>query len=112
MISASDRRLVVLRNGIVIGRAPVTIDGEITRTTAYMLRAATGSGQSWMRLGLPGQEADSGTELRGRIHVPESFRRAVEAILQPGATVVVTEDSLGSGGAGRAMTVVEGEGQP
>ena len=112
VISASDRRLVVLRNGIVIGRAPVTIDTEITRTTAYMLGAATGSGQSWMRLGLPGQQADSGTELRGRIHVPESFRRAVEAILRPGTTVVVTEDSLGSGGAGRAMTVVEGEERP
>jgi hypothetical protein len=112
VISASDRRLVVLRNGIVIGRAPVTIDGEITRTSAYMLSASAGSGQSWMRLGLPGQQADSGTELRGRIHVPESFRRAVEAILQPGTTVVVTEDSLGSGGAGRAMTVVESDERP
>lgn len=112
VISATDRRLVVLRNGIVIGRAAVTIDGTITRTSAYVLRSASGSAQSWLRIGLPGQEVDSRSELRGRIHVPEGFRLSVESILQPGSTVVVTEDSLGSNGAGRQMTVVEGEERP
>ena len=112
VISATDRRLVVLRNGIVIGRAAVTIDGTITRTSAYVLRSASGSAQSWLLIGLPGQEVDSRSELRGRIHVPEGFRLSVESILQPGSTVVVTEDSLGSNGAGRQMTVVEGEERP
>src|SRR5687768_4096877 len=77
VISATDRRLVVLRNGIVIGRAPVRIDGSIERASAYMLQSAAGTGQSWLRIGLPGQKADAGTELRGRIHVADDFRKLV-----------------------------------
>lgn len=112
VISATDRRLVVLRNGIVIGRAPVTIDGSITRTSAFVLRSSSASEQTWLRIGLPGQEAEAGSELRGRIHVPDDFRRSVESILRPGTTVVVTQDSLTSGDAGRQMTVVEGDEPP
>jgi len=109
VISASDRRLVVLRNGVVIGRAPVTIDGSIVRTTAYVLRSLPGAGQSWLRIGLPGQQAEGGTELKGRVHVSDDFRQKVETILRPGTTVVVTQDSIASGDAGRQMMVVEGD---
>ena len=112
VISAADGRVVVLRNGIVIGRAPVTIDGPIARTSAYILRATPGTERSWMRIGLPGQDAEPRAELRGRVHVAEGFRRSVEAILQPGATVVITEDSLRGGSTGRQMTVVEEESSP
>jgi len=110
VISASDRRLVVLRNGVVIGTAPVTVDGPVRRTSAFMLRAGPQGERSWLRIGLPGQQSDpqAAPELRGRVHVAEDFRRSVEAILEPGATVVVTEDSLRGGGTGRQMTVVEG----
>jgi hypothetical protein len=42
--------------------------------------------------------------------VAEAFRRALEPILAPGTTAVVTEDSLAGGGARRALTVVESDG--
>lgn len=111
VISAADRRLIVLRNGIVIGTAPVAIDGAISRTTAYVLRAAPQDGQSWLRIDLPGQTADPTphSALRGRIHVPEQFRRTLEAILRPGTTVVVTADTLRRSGAGGTVAVVESE---
>ncbi len=110
VISAADRRLQVLRNGIIIGAAPVTIDGPISRTAAYVMRATPDGGRSWLRIGLPGQNpADARPELRGRITVSDEFRRSVEAILHPGATVVITGDSLRAGGTGRAVTVMEGE---
>jgi hypothetical protein len=111
IVSAGDRRLLVLRNGIVIGTAPVAIDGAIARTYAFVLASGAGPARSWTRIALPGQESDSGPtqELRGRIHVAEPFRRSLEAVLQPGTTVVVTQDSLRGGGSGRAMTVVEGD---
>lgn len=111
IVSGGDNRVVVLRNGIVIGTAPATIDGAIARTFAFVLASGAAPERTWTRIALPGQDVDSGSapELRGRIHVAEPFRRSVEAILQPGTTVVVTEDSLRGGGAGRAMTVVEGE---
>lgn len=107
VISAADGRLVVLRNGIVIGRAPVTIDGKIDRTSVFMLQP--GEGQEWLRIALPGQKADARTTLRGRIHVAEEFRRLVTTVLAPGTTIVVTEDSLKTASTGQAMTVIEGD---
>lgn len=110
VISAADRRVIVLRNGVVIGSAPVTIDGRIERASAFMMRNAESGARSWLRVPLPGQTAAAlaSDELRGRIHVDEAFRQAVEAVLRPGTTVVVTTDSLRGGGTGRGMTVVEG----
>ena len=109
VISATDRRLIVLRNGVVIGRAPVAIDGRITRTSAFVMRQAQGSEPSWLRIGLPGQAVDATEELRGRIHVSEEFRQLVRSVLQPGTTVVVTADSLRSEGGDGSVTIVEGE---
>jgi hypothetical protein len=110
VISASDRRLVVLRNGVVIGTAPVSVDARIVRTTAYVMRAQAPGDRSWLRIALPGQAAaTSDVELRGRIQVSEEFRREVEAILQPGTTVVITGDSLRVRGSGDRMMVLEGE---
>jgi len=102
VISAADRRVVVLRNGTVIGTAPVSIDRQVSRTSAYVLQA----GGDWLRIALTGQteEADG---LRGGIHVAEEFRRSVEPLLRPGTTVVITADSLLSSGTGRSIPVLE-----
>jgi hypothetical protein len=104
VISAADRRVVVLRNGTLIGIAPVAIDRPIMRTSAYMLQA----GGTWVRVALPGQtgEADG---LGDRIRVADSFRRSVEAVLRPGSTVVFTADSLRRSGTGAAVAVLQDE---
>ncbi len=109
VISAADHRVIVLRNGVVIGSAPVTIDAKIDRTSAFVMQNDAAAGRSWLRVPLPGQTAASaGTELRGRIQVEDKFRRAVEAVLRPGTTVLVTPDSLRATSTGRNVTVVEG----
>lgn len=110
VISAPDRRVIVLRNGVVIGSAPATIDGRIERTYVYVMQNGDPGARSWLRVPLPGQTADlsPAPELRGRIHVADAFRQDVEAALRPGSTVVVTPDSLQAGSTGRGMTVVEG----
>jgi hypothetical protein len=110
VISASDRRVIVLRNGTVIGSAPLTIDGRIERTFAYVMQNGDAGARTWLRVPLPGQTdaAAAPSELHGRIHVADSFRQAVESVLRPGSTVVVTPDSLRAGSTGRGMTVVEG----
>lgn len=109
VVSAADRRVIVLRNGVVIGSAPVTIDSQVDRTSAFVMQNGGATGRNWLRVPLPGQTAASaGPELRGRIHVEDRFRQAVEAVLKPGATVLVTPDSLRAGSTGRSVTVVEG----
>jgi hypothetical protein len=109
VISAADRRVIVLRNGVVIGSAPVTIDAPIDRTSAFVMQNGGAAAPTWLRVRLPGQTvASAGVELRGRIHVDDHFRREVEAVLRPGTTVLVTPDSLRAGSTGQSATVVEG----
>jgi hypothetical protein len=102
VISAADRRVVVLRNGTLIGRAPITIERPVARTSAYMLQ----TDGTWLRIALPGQSGE-GDDLRGRIDVAPGFRQAVEPFLQAGTTVIITQDSLLSGGVGRPVSVLE-----
>lgn len=94
VISAADNRIVVLRNGIVIGDSPARVDVRMQATTAFLLRSVDARGRSWDRIVLPGQRVDANTDLRDRVHVPEPFRGQLETVLAPGATVVVTPDSL------------------
>lgn len=106
VVSATDRRAIILRNGIIIGAAPVTLSAPIDATSVFMLQE--GTDRRWLRIALPGQNpAQPGPDLRGQIQVSASFRAAVEAILRPGTTVVITSDSLGSGA--RQSTLIEGD---
>ncbi|GLS99812.1 hypothetical protein GCM10007897_11950 [Sphingobium jiangsuense] len=112
VLSAADRRMVVLRNGVEIGSAPISIDGPVTEPAAYTLQKVEGEAFHWLRIALPGQKgvaADVSAEDRARLHMPERFRRALAGILQPGATAVVTIDSLRQGDTGQALTVIAGE---
>lgn len=116
VISTQDRRMIVLRNGVTIGSAPIAISGEVTGPSAYTLRAVDAAGFHWMRLRLPGQPDAAGAEIdpreRARLRLPEDFRQALAASLAPGATVVVTTDSLQSGATGKKLTVIAGEDAP
>lgn len=110
VVSAADQRLVVLRNGVVIGYSAVEIDGSINRTTAYVLNGVVDGKRNWVRIALPGQTNEEPEVLRGRIRVAEAFRALVDPVLTIGTTVIVTGDSLQSGQSGQALTVIENEG--
>ena len=104
VVSASDRRAIVLRNGIEIGRAKVAID-EPARpfgTHALVMLEGAGQGASKLEPGAPahrwlavelaghaGQSAQPPLDL-GRIHLPPAFAHQIYAALAPGATLVVT----------------------
>jgi hypothetical protein len=109
IVSAADRRAVVLRNGVVIGHAAVTIDGPITQTTAYVLNAVVEGRRSWTRIVLPGQDGGATEALRGRVEVAEAFRSLVEPLLTVGTTAIVTGDSLRGAEPGQALTVIEAD---
>ena len=108
VISVRDRRALVLRNGVVIGSAPVTVSGPVAGTWAYALRGIDKDGQHWVRVQL--SNAPSGTQRVPasewqRFSTPDAFKKAVAAIVEPGMTVVVTPDSLRSAAA--PATVLE-----
>lgn len=111
VVSSSDRKAVVLRNGVVIGSGPVTVEGSAAGSWMYALRNVDASGQHWMRMRLSG--ADAGTPVAReewqRFRAPEEFRRRIGAIVGPGTTIVVTGDSLASPQAASSSAVMESE---
>lgn len=113
ILSAPDHRLVVLRNGVLIGSTPVTVTSAVSETTAYTLSKINQEGFHWLQLPLPGQTGDGDRELpaseRARVTMPEAFRKALDAVLAPGTTLVVTADSLLAGSAGKSLKVLESE---
>jgi hypothetical protein len=99
LVSAADRRAIVIRNGTVIGSAPVTVDGPVTGTWAYALRNIDEAGQHWVRIELSaasgqGQAPEVPRNEWSRFHAAEDFRRAVASNIQPGTTIIITSDSL------------------
>jgi hypothetical protein len=111
VVSGRDRRMIVLRNGKEIGSAAIVIDVPIATTTAYALRAIDAEGAHWVRLPLPGGPSGAGVELRAEEHalghLPAGFRQALKTILAPGATMLVTRDTLASSGIGTKLRVMD-----
>lgn len=113
LVSAADRRAIVLRNGVLIGSAPVTMDGRVAGTWAYALRNIDSKGQHWVRLTLsvkPATSDEVAPSEWSRFHAAEDFRRAVASVIVPGTTVIVTSDSVAENSV-RRMTVLEGSQQ-
>ena len=111
LVSAADRRAIVLRNGLVIGSADVSIDGPVVGTWAYALQGVDQEGQHWIRIQLSKTPSANRPTVPAseweRFHAPEAFRRTVAAIVRPGTTIVVTSDSLAGGGAANPLTVLD-----
>ncbi|MGN6376802.1 MAG: L,D-transpeptidase family protein [Sphingomonas sp.] len=96
VVSSADRRVTVLRNGVVIGSAPVALAAPITRPAAYSLQSIEGENRHWMRLPLPGQDAAEPTrdETDQHVTVDEAFRQKVLAAMGAGSTVLLTPDPM------------------
>ncbi len=118
VVSGADRRMVVLRNGVEIGSAPVAFDGVVDRVQAYVLQSASGGSYDWQRVGLPGQElpeGGAGTVGATPFQGTDPFRQALATVVGPGTTMVVMPDSLGLDTPaapqppGPQMTVIENE---
>ena len=114
VMSTSDRRMIVLRNGVEIGSSPFELDAEVDGTLAYALVASDAAGAHWVQLPLPGQESGRAVtpDDRRRFRAPSGFRSALAGIIRPGTTVVVTRDSLQRSAAGQAVELIAGEPHP
>ena len=108
VISAADKHALVLRNGLIIGSGPVTVDGSVTGTFAYELRSVDAAGQHWIRLELDSDSTgDVPSQEWRRFHSSDTFRKAVASVVGQGTTVVVTSDSLEASAAGVPVTVLK-----
>jgi hypothetical protein len=86
--SAADRRVIVLRNGVEIGRARIKIenDGAPLGAHPYTVLPGSASGHPrWSAVGLPGHAAESGhahdENALERLHMPSAMRGQLYPLL-------------------------------
>jgi hypothetical protein len=94
VVSAADKRVVVLRNGVEIGAGGATIASTIDRPAAFTLGSLDAGGRKWVRLPLASQ-TDTGPF--PAITAPAEFRDRLLPLLVVGTTVVITPESLRHG---------------
>jgi hypothetical protein len=117
VISTADSVVVVVREGVEIGRGPVSVAGDPpVGTSAYVLLEGLQPGvapllpdrprRRWLQV--HGDGGDDPAALAGLLAVAPGFARAVYDAMAPGATLVITDEPLGTA---PAMTVLEAEGR-
>jgi hypothetical protein len=127
VLSQKQKVAIVLRSGREIGRAPIVLNAPpLEGTSTYILlegrkaepsRIVPGrSALNWLSIG-DGSRADRVEPLAGefaaRVSVPSAFAQKVYDNLQPGATVVITNESLETSATGSKLTVMtSGEEEP
>jgi len=130
-VDLSRQRATVYRNGVRIAVSTISSGkpGHETTTGIFTIlqKDATHHSKSgshvinltrgpdgknhWIYVGLPGHDADKGRELDeatlNRVHMPRTFFQDVSAILQPGATILVTQSSVGALTTGQHITILD-----
>ena len=123
IVSGADKRVVVIRNGIEIGRARFDLVGtQPLGTTAYVLMEGTRSEPSevvptraalnWLQIDLPGYATRSSGKTvldpitAHRVSLPVKFATAVYDTLAAGTTLLVTDAAVLPRTTGAALTVL------
>ncbi|MFC4728442.1 L,D-transpeptidase [Coralloluteibacterium thermophilus] len=126
VVSTHERRVVVLREGQVIGNAPIAIEGDAPfGSHAYVLLDEPPSGASrivpgrdalrWLTVPLPGEThlgEGIDPDAIARIRAPPVFSQEVYDALSPGATLLVTDAPARARVAGTELTVLRGDAIP
>lgn len=110
VLSRSDQRAVVLRGGVEIGRARVSIPGQDFATHALTLARDAQGRTQWIFTAVPGHAGEAGQPLDAtvldQVRMPRAFHDAVLAAMQPGDTVLVTRAPINEGGSGTRLAVL------
>lgn len=110
VVSRADQRIVVLRNGVEIGRSRIEVPDSDMMTHAYHFHAdAAGSG-NWMNASLPGHDGEVSTVpdpwAASRVRMPDGFARELAGAIRSGAVVLVTSSPVLPSNSGKRMTIL------
>jgi hypothetical protein len=109
IISTKDQQVVVLRNGIEIGRAHAVVAQQTDQPQVMTLSG--GPKPQWISVGvssLTGEPAEIiSTERVEQMHLPEAFVKNMRSVIEPGTTVLVTQASVDPQSTGVQQTVMD-----
>jgi len=122
VMSSADLRVVVLRNGVEIGRARLEVrdPGQPLGTHAFVLQEGIAGLYDpllpgaplprWVGVAMPGHFDDEGSVLSAeaveRVRMPPEFVVQVFPLLEPGTTMLVTDAPLLTETTGQSLTVL------
>ena len=116
LVSTKDQRLMVMRNGKLIGRGRIQVPpGLVSGDTAFQFTGFDAQQQShWIYMSVPGEGKMEGkrADFSGvkDMNIAPEYLKQVRSVLVPGATLLVTDGGILSGGAGKPMTVIDSTG--
>ncbi|QNM82128.1 L,D-transpeptidase [Sphingomonas sabuli] len=110
IVSRSDQRVIVLRNGVEIGRSKAEIGGDDFETHVLTYTKGKDGAARWMTVGVPGHLGDAGSPLDTSIlqqtRLPAAFRTALSNVIVPGTTILVTQAPVRQDNSGKMMTMM------
>ena len=113
LLSSSDGRLVVLRNGIEIGRTRIIVrDPGALGAHVFVAapRTRADAAPTWLAVGIPGHETDAGKPLAAadlaRVTIPPAFLALLLPLVQSGTSLLVTDAAILPASSGQTLTVV------
>jgi hypothetical protein len=117
LLSRYDSRVVVIRNGLEIGRSRIVVKDpqRPLGTHVYVVKAGANSADpasrpTWTGVGLIGHMDDANTkpspDAMQRIVMPDEFRRLVVPLLVSGTTLMVTDAPILEETTGKQMAVL------
>jgi hypothetical protein len=111
IVSTGDQQVVVLRNGVEIGRAKAEVQQQMT--SAQVMTLTGGARPEWIQVGVTDLANQPGeiisTEGVERMHLPAGFVTAMRSVMGPGTTVLVTQASVNGATTGRQTAVMDAE---
>jgi hypothetical protein len=111
IISTGDRQVVVLRNGVEIGRAHADVEQQTSEE--QVMTFAGGDDNQWIQVGvsdLTGAPAEIiSTERVEKMHLPAAFVQDMRSVITPGTTVLVTQASVSPGSTGKQAMVLDAD---
>ena len=111
IISTHDQQVVILRNGVEIGRAHAIVAQETDEPQVMTMTA--GDKPEWISVGvksLTGEPAEIiSTERVEQMHLPQDFVKNMRSVIGPGTTILVTQAAVDAASTGVQQTVMDSE---
>jgi hypothetical protein len=111
LVSLKHQSVMVLRDGMVIGRAQAEIPGSVASDPRALQISATGqtAPAQWFYAGASNPDASrsSDADPKMQVSVPPEFLADMHSVVTPGATMLVVEDAI-TGAGTPPMVMVSG----
>jgi len=114
IISTGDQQVVVLRNGVEIGRAHAVVAQQTDQP--QVMTFVGGEKPQWIQVGVSDLKGESAeiisTERVEQMRLPAAFVAGMRSVITPGTTVLVTQAAVDASSTGAQATVLDAADEP